>query len=499
MGWFIFSEVMFFAGFFGALFYARVITTPMLGDFDHRLLWPDFTPAAERRPGRHGRGLHQDPGLAAATINTILLVTSGIWLTIAHHALRANHRGKAAFWLFMTLLFGFTFVGIQAYEYMHAYRDLNLRLDSGIFGSTFFMLTGLHGFHVLVGAIMLTVVLLPPAQGALQARAPLAFEAAAWYWHFVDVVWIGLYITCTGCSRPGRRASENGARGRRFCSGLRRSAVAARLDPAHPVAEPDEQQQQHRKGDADRQGVDGAVGRAAVAHQEQQRRAQRDEDAGEGEAMAAFMSRAGPTAGIIAALPRRAIDGAHAQRGRAAGRGGGDRADRFSRQLAAAPGRREARAAGAWDRPSRRAAAGGQAATSPPWPPGLPLRVQLRGRFLFDQELWLDNRQMDGQAGLMLVTPLRLADGAVCWSTGASPPRPARPDAAARGRAATGRGDDRGLAVAHTRACCNWARTRRSAADRPFGRISTTKRSSAPAAWRFARWIVQQTGAAADG
>ena len=195
MSWFIFSEVMFFASFFGALFYARVITLPALGDFDHKLLWPDF---AGTWPHNGPAGLVPQftkiDAWPLPTVNTILLVTSGIWLTIAHHALRANERGKAIFWLVMTLLFGFGFVAIQAYEYMHAYRDLGLRLDSGIFGSTFFMLTGFHGFHVLIGAIMLTVVTLRVAKGHFKPDHHFAFEAAAWYWHFVDVVWIGLYI-----------------------------------------------------------------------------------------------------------------------------------------------------------------------------------------------------------------------------------------------------------------------------------------------------------------
>jgi cytochrome c oxidase subunit 3 len=195
MGWFIFSEVMFFASFFGALFYARVITLPTLGDFDHKLLWPEF---AATWPNSGPAGLVEDFTRIHAwplpTINTILLVTSGIWLTIAHHALRANHRSQAVFWLFMTLLFGFAFVLIQAYEYAHAYSDLNLRLDSGVFGSTFFMLTGFHGFHVLVGAIMLTVVTIRLMKGHFKPDHHFAFEGAAWYWHFVDVVWIGLYI-----------------------------------------------------------------------------------------------------------------------------------------------------------------------------------------------------------------------------------------------------------------------------------------------------------------
>lgn len=195
MSWFIFSEVMFFASFFGALFYARVISLPALGDFDHKILWPDF---AATWPHNGPAGLVPEFTKIHAwplpTVNTVLLVTSGIWLTIAHHALRANERGKAIFWLVLTLAFGFGFVAIQAYEYSHAYRDLGLRLDSGIFGSTFFMLTGFHGFHVMIGAIMLTVVTLRLAKGHFKPDQHFAFEAAAWYWHFVDVVWIGLYI-----------------------------------------------------------------------------------------------------------------------------------------------------------------------------------------------------------------------------------------------------------------------------------------------------------------
>jgi cytochrome c oxidase subunit 3 len=195
MAWFIFSEVMFFAAFFGALFYARVITAPMLGDFDHRLLWPDFD----------GAWPHSGPaGLVDAfttigpfwlpTINTALLLTSGITLTIAHHALLANQRQTTIFWLFITVVLGVTFLGVQIYEYVHAYSALNLRLSSGIFGSTFFMLTGFHGFHVFLGAIMLSVILVRLMKGHFSAQHHFGFEAAAWYWHFVDVVWIGLYV-----------------------------------------------------------------------------------------------------------------------------------------------------------------------------------------------------------------------------------------------------------------------------------------------------------------
>ncbi len=195
MSWFIFSEVMFFAGFFGALFYARSITMPWLGDLDHKLLWPDFG-AVWGSPGPAGtietfRTMGPFP---IPTINTALLLTSGVTLTIAHHALRVGHRAKTAFWLAATILLGATFMGFQVYEYAHAYHELNLKLTSGIYGSTFFMLTGFHGFHVTLGAIMLSVILFRVMKGHFTPEQHFGFEGAAWYWHFVDVVWLGLYV-----------------------------------------------------------------------------------------------------------------------------------------------------------------------------------------------------------------------------------------------------------------------------------------------------------------
>ncbi|MFP5390362.1 MAG: cytochrome c oxidase subunit 3 [Gammaproteobacteria bacterium] len=195
MSWFIFSEVMFFGAFFGALFYARGVTLPWLADLDHKILWPDFN-------GQWGTGgpagvvdsFSTMGPFPIPTINTALLLTSGVTLTIAHHALRAGHRSKTAFWLFLTVLLGAIFMGFQAYEYSHAYSELNLKLTSGIYGSTFFMLTGFHGFHVTVGAIMLAVVLYRVMKGHFTPEHHFAFEGAAWYWHFVDVVWLGLYV-----------------------------------------------------------------------------------------------------------------------------------------------------------------------------------------------------------------------------------------------------------------------------------------------------------------
>ena len=196
MGWFIFSEVMFFAAFFGALFYARAITLPLLGDLDHLALrWPEFVPAwPHKGPGGDVSAFEIIGPWPIPTLNTGLLLTSGLTLTIAHHALQTNRRGPLAFWLLVTILLGFTFLGFQVWEYSHAYGDLNLKLTSGIYGSTFFMLTGFHGFHVTVGAIILSVILYRVLRGHFRPDHHFAFEGAAWYWHFVDVVWLGLFI-----------------------------------------------------------------------------------------------------------------------------------------------------------------------------------------------------------------------------------------------------------------------------------------------------------------
>jgi cytochrome c oxidase subunit 3 len=194
MSWFIFSEVMFFAGFFGALFYARTITMPWLADLDHKILWPDFTAQWGNTPAGTVEPFVKMGPFWVPTINTALLLTSGVTLTISHHAIRANHRAKAALFLFATIVLGVVFMGFQAAEYIHAYHELNLKLTSGIYGSTFFMLTGFHGFHVTMGAIMLAVVLYRMLKGHFTPEHHFAFEGAAWYWHFVDVVWLGLYV-----------------------------------------------------------------------------------------------------------------------------------------------------------------------------------------------------------------------------------------------------------------------------------------------------------------
>jgi cytochrome c oxidase subunit 3 len=201
MSWFIYSEVMFFGAFFGALYWARLHALPSLGSLENALLWPDFKAVW---PGA-AQGITGSPaGIVEPfqtigpwpipTINTLLLLSSGVTLTIAHHALIANHRARCIGFMWLTVVLGAAFLGFQAYEYIHAYRDLNLKLSSGIFGSTFFMLTGFHGFHVFVGMLMLLFITLRLMSGHFTPQHHFGFEGAAWYWHFVDVVWLGLYI-----------------------------------------------------------------------------------------------------------------------------------------------------------------------------------------------------------------------------------------------------------------------------------------------------------------
>jgi cytochrome c oxidase subunit 3 len=198
MSWFIFSEVMFFAAFFGALFYARVYSLPWLGGvgdgaMTNQVLWPQFE-ALWPSSGPTGVEFTPMGAWGIPALNTAILLTSGVTVTWAHHGLLANHRKQLIIGLLATVLLGFVFVGFQAYEYIHAYHDLNLKLSTGIYGSTFFMLTGFHGFHVTMGAVMLTVVLLRAIKGHFTPERHFAFEAVAWYWHFVDVVWLGLFI-----------------------------------------------------------------------------------------------------------------------------------------------------------------------------------------------------------------------------------------------------------------------------------------------------------------
>jgi cytochrome c oxidase subunit III len=201
MSWFIFSEVMFFGAFFTALWWMRAYSVPALGGLDNALLWPDFkavwpsvSPGATASPANIVEPFETMGPFWLPTINTALLLSSGVTITIAHHLLRDNAaRGKIVFWMWVTVLLGATFVLVQGYEYFHAYTDLNLKLTSGAYGSTFFMLTGFHGFHVIVGMLMLLFITLRLMKGHFTPERHFGFEGAAWYWHFVDVVWLGLY------------------------------------------------------------------------------------------------------------------------------------------------------------------------------------------------------------------------------------------------------------------------------------------------------------------
>ncbi len=195
MGWFIFSEVMFFAAFFGALFYVRVQSVPDLGSpTSQQLLWPDFVASWPTNGPYLTEQFTPMGAIGIPLLNTIILLTSGFTLTVAHHALKQGHRAQLKAWLFATIALGFTFLGFQAYEYIHAYHALNLKLSTGVYGSTFFMLTGFHGAHVTIGAIMLSVMLGRAIAGHFDKHHHFAFEAAAWYWHFVDVVWLLLFV-----------------------------------------------------------------------------------------------------------------------------------------------------------------------------------------------------------------------------------------------------------------------------------------------------------------
>jgi len=194
MMWFIFSEVMFFAAFFGALFYVRNLSVPDLGSPDSKLLWPNFTAFWPTNGPYLKDAFTPMAAIGIPLLNTIILVSSGGTLTVAHHALKTGNRGALKFWLAVTIALGFTFLALQAHEYIHAYSELNLKLSTGVYGSTFFMLTGFHGFHVTIGAIMLSVMLGRVFRGHFDADHHFAFEAAAWYWHFVDVVWLLLFV-----------------------------------------------------------------------------------------------------------------------------------------------------------------------------------------------------------------------------------------------------------------------------------------------------------------
>lgn len=202
MIWFIGSEVFFFACFFGSLYYLRALTGPYLGGEGYlgtsNILWEGFSfqwPLLEVPDPEKFMNTKEKMGAwGIPAINTAILLTSGVTLTWAHWALKKNNRFQLNLGMFVTILLGVIFFGFQIYEYKHAYSDLDLTLQSGIYGSTFYMLTGFHGFHVVVGTLMLMAILGRCLRGHFSEHNHFAFEAVAWYWHFVDVVWLGLFI-----------------------------------------------------------------------------------------------------------------------------------------------------------------------------------------------------------------------------------------------------------------------------------------------------------------
>ncbi len=201
MMWFIFSEIMFFAVFFGTLWFTRNLSVDWLGGIgdgpgrSSNMLWPDFKAVwPTNGPGNLGGEFEEMGAFGLPFINTLLLLTSGVTCTWAHHGLLAKNRDQLIKGLLATVTLGFLFVACQAFEYYEAYHEMGLTLGSGIYGSTFFMLTGFHGLHVTIGAIILTVVLFRSWKGHFTPENHFAFEGAAWYWHFVDVVWLGLFI-----------------------------------------------------------------------------------------------------------------------------------------------------------------------------------------------------------------------------------------------------------------------------------------------------------------
>lgn len=202
MCWFIFSEVCFFGAFFGALFFTRFWSVPLLGGeihpMTHYTLWSSFKaawPLLHNPDNQAFVGAIEAMGAwGLAAINTLILLTSGITITWAHWALKLNKRLQLIIGLTLTIALGLLFLSLQAYEYHEAYTELNLTLDAGIYGTTFFMLTGFHGLHVTIGTIMLIVILVRSIKGHFTPERHFAFEAVAWYWHFVDVVWLFLFI-----------------------------------------------------------------------------------------------------------------------------------------------------------------------------------------------------------------------------------------------------------------------------------------------------------------
>ncbi|WP_133408439.1 cytochrome c oxidase subunit 3 [Parashewanella tropica] len=199
MSWFIFSEVMFFGAFFGALFFIRMFSVPWLGgEFHltstHEFLWPNFVAEWPLTKTPKGDTTQAMPWHGLPLYNTIILLTSSVTLHFAHVALEKGKRSALKAWLAATILLGLGFLYLQAHEYIHAYTELGLTLESGVYGNTFFMLTGFHGMHVTIGTIFLITLFFRILKGHFTPDQHFAFQAGSWYWHFVDVVWLCLFV-----------------------------------------------------------------------------------------------------------------------------------------------------------------------------------------------------------------------------------------------------------------------------------------------------------------
>jgi cytochrome c oxidase subunit 3 len=213
MLWFIVSEIALFFVFFMALFYTRLFIVPEIGGAPfqftealnlykggatHKYLWPHFQ-AVWPLLTNPNPDLFKGPKAVIYTwgipaLNTLILLSSAATVTWAHWGFKKGNRKQIIIGLILTIILGCIFEGFQAHEYLEAYTELHLTLASGIYGSTFFTLTGLHAMHVSVGIIMLTVILIRCLKGHFLPEHHFAFEAVSWYWHFVDVVWLFLFI-----------------------------------------------------------------------------------------------------------------------------------------------------------------------------------------------------------------------------------------------------------------------------------------------------------------
>ncbi|MEZ8694616.1 cytochrome c oxidase subunit 3 [Vibrio splendidus] len=199
MSWFIFSEIMFFGAFFGALFYARMISVPWIGGagnnaMTHEVLWPMFQSMWPLTTTPNGVTTEAMSWQGIPLKNTIILLLSSVTLHMAHISLEQNKRMTLIVWLEITIVLAGFFLFFQVEEYLHAYQEMGLTLQSGIYGNTFFLLTGFHGLHVCLGTIFLIVLLARVAKDHFTPKDHFAFQAGSWYWHFVDVVWLGLFV-----------------------------------------------------------------------------------------------------------------------------------------------------------------------------------------------------------------------------------------------------------------------------------------------------------------